>query len=44
METYNRYREYELETAIAEAKKDLKEGAFIEESVDDHIKRIKKNK
>ncbi len=43
MDTYNQYREYELNSEIAEARKDLKEGAFIEESVDDHIRRIKKN-
>ena len=43
MEKYNRYREYELDTAIEETRKDIKEGNFIVESVDDHIKRLKKN-
>jgi hypothetical protein len=43
MEKYNQYREYELSTAIIETKKDIKKGNFIIESVDDHIKRLKKN-
>ena len=37
---YNRLRECELEVAIMESKKDLENGRFIEESVEDHIKRI----
>jgi len=41
MSTYNQFREYELETALAETKRDLKEGNFIEESVEDHLKRIR---
>jgi prevent-host-death family protein len=40
VEKYNRLREYELEIALAETKKDLKEGRFIKESVEKHIKRI----
>lgn len=40
MNAYNRFREYELEAALAETKKDLAEGNFVEESVNDHIKRI----
>jgi prevent-host-death family protein len=40
MDVYNRYREFELEAALAETKKDLEEGNVIEESVEDHIKRI----
>lgn len=40
MNAYNRFREYELEAALAETKRDLAEGNFVEESVDDHIKRI----
>ena len=40
---YNQYREYELNAAIMETKKDIKKGNFIIESVDDHIKRLKKN-
>ena len=37
---YNRLRDYELEAAIAESRRDIKEGKFIEESVEDHIDRI----
>ena len=40
MEEYNHLREYELEAAIAESKKDLIEGNFHEGSIEDHIKRI----
>jgi hypothetical protein len=40
MNVYHRFREYELEVALAEAKRDLREGNFVEESVEDHIKRI----
>ena len=42
MEKYNQYREYELDAAIAETRKDIKEGNFVIESVDEHIKRLKK--
>jgi len=41
MNAYNRFREYELEAALAETKKDLAEGNFVEESVEDHCKRIR---
>ena len=41
MNTYNRLREYELEAALNEVKKDIAEGRYVEESVDDHIKRLK---
>ncbi|MCK4763038.1 MAG: type II toxin-antitoxin system Phd/YefM family antitoxin [Candidatus Aminicenantes bacterium] len=41
MNTYNRYREYELEAALIETKRDLAAGDFVEESVDDHIERIR---
>jgi PHD/YefM family antitoxin component YafN of YafNO toxin-antitoxin module len=41
MNAYNRFREYELEVALAETKGDLAEGRFVEESVEDHIKRIR---
>jgi len=37
---YNRLREYELEIALIESKKDIENGKFIKESVEDHIKRI----
>jgi len=40
MNTYNRFREYELEAALIETRKDLAEGHFLEESVEDHIHRI----
>jgi len=40
IEKYNYLRECELETALLEAKKDIKEGRYIKESVDKHIKRI----
>jgi len=37
---YNRLRENELEIALIESKKDVEGGKFIEESVEEHIKRI----
>ncbi len=40
IEEYNHLRECELENAIQESKKELKAGKIIEESVEDHIKRI----
>ncbi|HED38766.1 MAG TPA: type II toxin-antitoxin system Phd/YefM family antitoxin [Ignavibacteria bacterium] len=40
IEKYNYLRECELEAAIQETKKDLKEGKYIKESVAKHIKRI----
>jgi hypothetical protein len=40
IEKYNYLRECELETALIEAKKDIKDGKFIKESVEKHIKRI----
>ncbi len=40
IEEYNRLRDCELEAAIEESKKDLKEGKIIRESVEKHIKRI----
>ena len=40
MNTYNRFREYELDAALAETKRDLAEGNFVEDSVEDHLKRI----
>jgi len=38
----NNLRECELKVAISESKKDMKNGKYIQESVKDHIKRIKK--
>ena len=39
--TYNRFREYELDAALAETKRDMAEGHFVEESTENHIKRIR---
>lgn len=41
LEKYNYLRECELEMALFEAKKDLKNGNFTAESVESHIERIK---
>jgi hypothetical protein len=41
MDSYNRFREYELEAALAETKRDLAAGNFSVESVEDHIRRIR---
>jgi len=40
IELYNHLRECELETALIESRKDLQNGKFIKESVEDHLKRI----
>jgi PHD/YefM family antitoxin component YafN of YafNO toxin-antitoxin module len=40
--TYNRLRIYELEAALNETRKEVAEGKYVEESVEDHIKRISK--
>ncbi|VAX16434.1 hypothetical protein MNBD_IGNAVI01-1717 [hydrothermal vent metagenome] len=40
IETYNYLRECELESALTEAKRDLENGNFVEESVEKHIERI----
>ena len=37
---YNYLRECELEAALLESKRDLKEGKFVKESVEKHITRI----
>ncbi len=42
MEHYNYLRECELDAALHQAQTDYKEGNFITESVEDHIKRITK--
>jgi PHD/YefM family antitoxin component YafN of YafNO toxin-antitoxin module len=39
-ERYSHLRECELESALEESKRDLENGRFIEESVEDHIRRI----
>jgi len=40
MNAYNRFREYELEAALIETRKDLAAGRFVAERVEDHIQRI----
>ena len=40
IEKYNEFREYELLAALDESRKDIEEGRFKTESVEDHIKRI----
>ncbi len=40
IEKYNYLRECELESALIQAKKELSQKQYIEESVEEHIKRI----
>jgi prevent-host-death family protein len=40
IEKYNYLRECELEAALLESKRDIKQKKFIKESVEKHIKRI----
>ena len=40
MDYYNFLRECELEAALHQAREDVKNGRFVAESVDDHIKRV----
>jgi len=40
IEKYNYLRECELEAALLESKRDIKEGKFIKEPIEKHIKRI----
>jgi len=40
IEKYNYLRECELEAALLETKRDIKEGKFVKEPVEKHIKRI----
>lgn len=42
METYNRLRVCELEAALYQAKREIAEGKGIEESVDEHLERLRK--
>jgi PHD/YefM family antitoxin component YafN of YafNO toxin-antitoxin module len=42
MVTYNRLRECELEAALHESRREIETGKYIEESVEDHIKRVSK--
>jgi PHD/YefM family antitoxin component YafN of YafNO toxin-antitoxin module len=39
-DTYNRLRVCELEAALHETRREVAEGRYVEESVEDHIKRI----
>ncbi len=40
IEDYNYLRECELESALAESKRDIENGNIYNDSVDEHIKRI----
>lgn len=40
IEKYNYLRECELEAALQSSKKDIKEGKFVRESVEKHIKKL----
>jgi len=40
IEQYNHLRECELEAAIAETERDLSDGNTVQESIEDHVKRI----
>jgi prevent-host-death family protein len=40
IEKYNYLRECELDAALLEARKDLRDGKFVKESVEKHIKRV----
>ncbi len=37
---YSKFREYELEIALQDARADIAEGRVVRESVDDHMKRV----
>ncbi len=41
MKQYDKFREYELEIALLEARADVAEGRVKRESVDEHMKRVK---
>ena len=41
LETYNRLRVCELEAALFQAKREIAEGKGIEESVDEHLARLR---
>lgn len=40
LETYNHLRECELEAAIIETKREVEQGEILDDSIDEHIKRI----
>ncbi len=39
-DTYNRLRVCELETALYETRREITQGKYVEESVEDHLKRL----
>lgn len=41
MEEYNRLRVCELEAALYETRQQLADGEFVEENVDEHIRRVR---
>jgi len=43
METYNHLRVCELEAALYQARREIAEGKGIEESVEDHLSRIRED-
>jgi len=42
IENFNHLRECELTTALIESENDIKSGKFHSDSIEDHLKRIKK--
>jgi hypothetical protein len=40
IEDYNKLRELELDDAIRESKKDIEQGRFHSDSIDEHMKRV----
>jgi hypothetical protein len=40
VEKFDKLREYELDKALAEARQVIKEGRFVIETLDEHIKRL----
>ncbi len=40
IEEYNYLRECELEAALVESRKNIKEGKFYSDSIDEHLRRI----
>ncbi len=37
---YEKFREYELEAALLEAKRDVKEGRYVSETAAQHVRRV----
>ena len=40
VEKFDELREYELDRALAEVRKDIKEGKYVIETAEEHIKRL----